>query len=143
MTDEELIRLSREAGLLIEKLNQLNRRAGIELYDIAKFGVSNRRRIWVSWVALALDILLTAAMAVGGLLLHSTAEQTQTNTKRIEYNQTIQRQKALCPLYQLFLDSESPQGRAAAPDKLAYDKAFKVIHEGYDALDCKTLLKKK
>jgi hypothetical protein len=50
--------------------------------------------------------------------------------------QTTQRQKALCPLYQVFLDSKSPEGRAAAPDPLKYDHAFKVIQEGYDALEC-------
>ncbi|MGW6790069.1 hypothetical protein [Streptomyces chartreusis] len=102
---------------------------GEQFVSLAKLGRTNRRMIW----ALIISFVLTLTM-VGGWGLALT--RIDNLTQRLDVAQTDTRAKAWCPLYTLLLESESPEARAAAEDPEAYDHAFDVIRDGYDALHC-------
>jgi hypothetical protein len=114
---------------LMDKVHKLAQDEGIQFTTLAKKAHETRVLAVVAITGLILDVVLTFAMAFGGW-------QLKHLTNRLDVAQTTTRQKALCPLYQVFLDSESPAGRKAAPDPVKYDHAFKVIREGYSALEC-------
>ena len=96
----------------------------------------NRRLIFFVIAGGALDILLTVVISFALAGMNANTERIDALTQRLDTAQTVQRQKALCPLYQIFLDSKSAAGRAAAPDPAKYDHAFVVIADGYKALEC-------
>jgi hypothetical protein len=95
------------------------------------------------------------ALAVGGAVLTLVCVilvflviGQRANTDRIDKiatqtlaTQTAQRQRALCPLYGIFVDSKSAEGRARSADPEQYDHAFEVIEEGYRFLECDQYLK--
>lgn len=83
----------------------------------------------VAAVAVPAAVLLSAAAAVGAYL---TARDVAAQNDRIEET----RADVLCPLYDVFLQSDTPQRRAAADDPEAYDAAMGVIRAGADTLHC-------
>jgi hypothetical protein len=117
------------AEALLGEAERLGQETGGQIVKLARTSRTNRRLIWMTVGGFALDIALTIAVAIGAL-------QIGTLTHRLDVAQTVQRQKALCPLYQVFLDSKSPAARKAAEDPIKYDHAFKVIQDGYDVLGC-------
>lgn len=46
------------------------------------------------------------------------------------------RSKVLCPLYAVFLQSDTPEARARAADPEVYDAALDVIRAGAETLHC-------
>jgi hypothetical protein len=119
---------------LAEQIRTLGRDTGDQFVTLAHWAKANRRLIWALGVSLVLDLVLTFALAWDTVRVDSL-------THRIDVAQTTQRQKALCPLYGLFLSSENPKSRAAYPEgPAAYDRAFGVIKQGYNALDCTSYL---
>lgn len=139
-SDAKLQELISVGTQLLGQISEFAEKSGIQFVSLAEKTRSNRRAIAVMAVSLALDILLTLAMVFSQLQINRTDHQITALTDRLDKAQTTQRQKALCPLYQLLLDSKSDAGRAAAPDKKAYDHAFSVIQSGYDALDCSSFI---
>lgn len=133
--DERLAQVATLAKALANELETLGVDTGGQIVALSRTARTNRRLIWMTVGGFALDIALTVAVAVGAI-------QVGSLTHRLDVAQTTQRQKALCPLYQVFLDSESPAGRKAAPDPVQYDHAFKVIRDGYEVLECKTYIGK-
>lgn len=131
---EKLDRLIRTAGELDREIEELADKSGTQFTSLAKTARRNRMMIQALGVSLVLDVMLTVVMAVFGVQLTSL-------TDRLDTTQTTQRQRALCPLYGVFLDSKSDAGRKAAPDPDKYDHAFEVIADGYRVLGCAEFLK--
>lgn len=135
-TGDRLTQLTDVARELLEEITDLKEEGGEQFVSLAKRARSNRRMIWAVIVGCVLDVLLTVAFGIGLFQVTNNADRIDQLTKRLNVAQTTQRQKALCPLYQIFLDSKSPRGRKAAPDPEKYDHAFEVIEDGYQVLNC-------
>jgi len=106
--------------------------------QIAHLMRASRRNRWlinVLAVSVAFDIALSAAVIYQQIRVDGI-------THRLDATVTTQRQKALCPLYQVFLDSRSARARSASPDPAKYDHAYEVIGDGYRVLDCAAVLEK-
>ncbi|WP_030777380.1 hypothetical protein [Streptomyces sp. NRRL S-920] len=131
-----LDRLASAASALLEELEALGQDAGRQFTALAKRSQRNRRMIRIVVVSLVLDVLLTAAVGFGLFQVDSNADRIDDLTQRLDVAQSETRRKAFCPLYEIFLGSKSEQGRKAAADPKAYDRAFDVIESGYRALDC-------
>lgn len=134
--DDRLAELTAAANDLIREIQQINADAGRQLVTLTQRSKANRAMIYGLAASFALDVILTVVLGVGLAALNRTSDRVSQIAQRLDVAQTVQRQKALCPLYQLFLDSKSPQGRKAAPDPQKYDRAFAVIEDGYRVLEC-------
>jgi hypothetical protein len=132
----ELEALVEAAAGINDRVQRLATDEGLQFETLAQKAHRNRMLATVAIVGLILDVLITIVLTFIGLGMQSNTDRIDALTQRLDRAQTTQRQKALCPLYQVFLDSKSPQGRAAAPDPDKYDHAFVVIKQGYDALEC-------
>lgn len=130
---DELIVL---ANALIAEVDELAGDSGKQFVSLAQRARTNRLLIMATAASVAIDLALTVILTLLGIGMQHNTDRIDSLAQRLDQAQTVQRQKALCPLYQIFLDSKSPQGRAAAPDPQKYDHAFVVIRQGYDALDC-------
>jgi hypothetical protein len=126
--------LIRTAVELNRKIETIALESGSQFVSLARTARRNRMMIWTATIGVALDILLTVVITIFGIQLTSL-------TNQLDATQTTQRQRALCPLYGIFLDSKSAAGRKAAPDPKKYDHAFEVIQQGYRVLGCAEYLK--
>lgn len=133
----ELVGVGRE---LIARIDQLTDNQGNQLISLSKTARTNRRFITVIGVGFALDVLITVAMILYGVQLNGNSSRLDELTHRLDVSQTTTRQQVLCPLYQLFRDSRSPEGRKRAVDPEDYDRAFDVIEKGYDVLNCEVFI---
>lgn len=124
------------AETLIAEVDELAKDSGTQFVSLAKRAQTNRRMITIVIVGGLLDLVLSVVMIFAMIGIQQNTNRIDALTQRLDTAQTTQRQKALCPLYQIFLDSKSAAGRAAAPDPKKYDHAFVVIQQGYDALEC-------
>lgn len=122
------------ANSLMEEVEELAAGSGRQFVNLARTAKINRRLIWFTIVGGIVQLFTVVVLAF-------TVIGVVENTQRLDTQQTTQRQRALCPLYGIFMDSKSPEGRAAAPDKEKYDHAFEVIAEGYAVLECDRYLK--
>lgn len=134
--DDRLARLTELAQTLVEEVQELAEGSGQQLVTLTKRARSNRRMIRVVAASVALDVALTAAMGFGLVQVDNNADRIDSLTHRLDVAQTETRRGAFCPLYEIFLSSRTAQGRKAAEDPKAYDRAFKVIEDGYEALRC-------
>lgn len=125
--EERLVSLDTEAAALTKSVNRLTE--ALKRY---------RRFMIALGVSFALDIALTAT---GFYVIHSL-ENTNHRLKATVARQNTQTNKAFCPLYGLFLSLDTPAARKALPpDQLAdHDRQFKVIRDGYAALECRPTL---
>lgn len=134
MTNPEIEQLTQAAIELVAKVNELNKDAGTELVSLTNRTRWNRNMIWALTASFILDIALTITMALGFL-------QIQHNSDSIAKIQATTQSQVLCPLYQQFINADTPKSRELArvngQDMKARDEAFRVIHHGYDVLGCK------
>ena len=142
MTDEqpdsESAELTRAAAELTARIGQLTGESTNQFVELAQASRTNRRLIIALAISFALDIALTITMVIGVASIKHNSERIGAVTRRLDIAQTTGRTAVLCPLYKLFLDSQSPRARAAYPQgPAAYDRAFKVIRDGYNTLDCR------
>jgi len=133
---EDIAHLAENAEQLLAKVALLTGDTGDSLVGIAKYGRRNRRMIWAVAISIALDLFLTLLVSGVLIITRDNSQRVEQVTSRLDYAQTTQRQKALCPLYEIFISSDTPAARDAAPDKPRYDHSFMVIREGYNALKC-------
>lgn len=134
---EELARLTAVAYELVDNVNKLNRDSGKQLVTLTHRAKRNRQMIWMLIGSFLVDVVLTILLAAGFVSVNDNANKIESVTTRLDMSQTIGRQRALCPLYQIFLDSKSDAGRKRSPQgPEAYDRAFKTIEDGYNALEC-------
>lgn len=122
-----------QANELIERVNALVGGTGDQMVSLAQTAKRNRRMIWVLWVGFVLDIALTVAMSFGFVTLHSVAS-------RVDETQRLTQTQVLCPLYQQFINSDTPAARALAAengqDMTRRAEAFRVIRQSYAVLNC-------
>lgn len=136
-----LQRLISMATELTEEVDELARESGEQFTSLARTARKNRMMIWALSGSLILDVVITVVLGiVSAGVVNNTHKIDQFSQQQAE-QQTDQRRRALCPLYGIFVDSKSPEGRAAAPDKAKYDHAFEVIEDGYKVLGCAAFLK--
>lgn len=132
-TNEDIQELTRLAAELLNKIDTLASGTGDQMVELAKSTKRNRMLIWILWVGFALDIMLTVAMAIGGVALVNVTDQVNSQ-------QELTRKEVLCPLYQIFVNSDTPAARerakAAGQDMKARDEAFKEIKRSYTVLKC-------
>ena len=125
---DRLTELTDAAERLVEGVNALNREAGGQLTSLAVTAKRNRQMIWGLVVSISLDLLLTAFV----IFLADKVNDTQEVT----------RAEVLCPLYQQFINADTPAARErakqAGQDLKAREEAYKVIREAYAVLNCKT-----
>jgi hypothetical protein len=137
---DDLTALVRTATELLGSLDRMKQEMGDQLVVLANQGRTNRRMIW----ALGVSFVLIAAMIVAMLFALERSNRNARNieklTDRIHAAQTVDRQRGLCPLYKLFIDSQSPEARERSVDPEQYDAAFRVIHKGYNDLNCQQFL---
>lgn len=137
MTNDDIADLTTAAEKLVEKVNAINVATGETIVGLAVAAKRNRRMIWALSVSMALTLVLIVFVGVGLKGVNDNSHRLDQVTMRLDAAQTEGRQKALCPLYSLFISAKSDQARAANPGgPAAYDKAFKVIEEGYTGLHC-------
>lgn len=129
----EIQELTRLAGELIQRLDRLAGGTGDQLVTLAKAQQHNRRMIWALALSILLDVALTITMAIGLSFVNDLATKVDTA-------QQLTQTQVLCPLYQQFVNADTPAGRALAKkngqDMKARDEAFRVIHNSYDVLGC-------
>lgn len=124
------------AEQLISEIEDLAHDSGKQFVSLAKRAKVNRMLITVTAASVLIDLIITVVLTMVGIGWQHNTDRIDSLAQRLDTQQTVQRQKALCPLYQIFLDSKSAAGRKAAPDPEKYDHAFVVIKQGYDALQC-------
>jgi hypothetical protein len=138
---DRLDRLINLATALNAEVGDLAQNSGRQFVSLARTARTNRLMIWIVVGGGVLDLILTVALGFTVTGMVRNAQRVDALTQRLDMAQTTQRQKALCPLYGIFLDSKSPEGRKAAPDPNKYDHAFVVIRDGYKVLECDKYLK--
>ena len=134
--DDRKTELAALAAQLIAEVDELSRDSGNQFVSLAKRARTNRLLIIATAASVLIDLVITVILAIIGAGMQQNTNRIDALTQRLDTAQTTQRQNALCPLYQIFLDSKSAAGRKAAPDPQKYDHAFTVIADGYKALDC-------
>jgi len=139
--DDRMERLITLAERLVQEIDEFTKAGGEQFVSLAQRARTNRRLITLAIGSIILDLVITAVLSVGWVQVVNNDHRITGLTERLDVAQTVQRQKALCPLYQLLLDSKSAAGRKAAPDPVAYDHAFVVIESGYQALECSDFIK--
>jgi hypothetical protein len=121
---------------LLGEVTELADESGVQFVHLAQRARTNKRMIFWLTISVAFDIALSVLLGFGYGLLNDSNAQISTLTARLNTSQTVQRQRALCPLYTLFLSGDTPKARAAAPDKAKFDESYAVVGQGYAALDC-------
>jgi hypothetical protein len=135
-SDARLEELISVGARLLGEIESFTREGGTQFVTLARAHRADRRAIWLIGASLVLDLVLTAVMAFGWVQVSNNQHSIANVNSRIDYSQTVERQKVLCPLYQLLVDSKSAAGRAASPDPKEYDHTYAVVQQGYDALGC-------
>lgn len=104
-----------------------------ELDSLTRRSVANRRMVIMVIAGLILDVSLTIIVAL-------TVIGVTSNSNTINELVRLQHDSALCPMYQLFIDSDTPAGRESARqrgnDMAEREKLFNVIRASYAALNC-------
>lgn len=136
MTENEersLNELTAAARTLSTSLTELNRDAADKIIVLMRLGRSNRRMIVALALSFTFDMILTVLLAFGFVQIGETQSQIQDV-------RTVERRDALCPLYEQFVNADTPKGRELAKrngqDLERRDEAFRVIRRGFDALQC-------
>jgi hypothetical protein len=123
---DKIAALTEAAEELVLNINALNRETGGTLVSLSLRAKRNRRIIWALAVSLFLDVTLTIFMV--------------NLAYKVDEAQQLTRNQVLCPLYQQFVNSDTPaareRARVARQNLEARDEAFRVIRKSYDALEC-------
>lgn len=129
--------LTEQARNLVSEINKLNSDTGTKLEVVTKRQRRNTKVMVLVLLSFLADIIVTLVL---GFTIHATAENTDKVdkiTQRLDYQQDVTRKKVLCPLYQLFVDSRSEEGRKAyAKGPAEYDRVFNQIQDSYNAINC-------
>lgn len=129
--------LTEQAGELVAQINHLNAGTGVEVEGLNKKVRRSQKMMILIGVSLVANLVLTVTVA---FTVRSTVENTDkvdTVTQRLDYQQDVTRKQVLCPLYQIFVDSKTEQGRQAYPKgPKAYDENFAIIEKSYNVIQC-------
>lgn len=131
-TREQLDKLRSDADALTTAVNSLN----VTAQQITRRTRRSETVILALVVSFILDIALTTFVVIGLNRLDSTTTAVQAT----QANGLVVRQKVLCPLYQLFLNSYSVKVRDSPtlnPRGPAwYDNAYATLRSGNQLLNC-------
>ncbi|MCA1839910.1 MAG: hypothetical protein LC723_06215 [Actinobacteria bacterium] len=134
---QRLEALSETAHELVQEVNKLNAETNTRVAGVNKRLHRNQKIMWMIIASFIVDIGVTGTVAWAVHTASNATHGVRQVTDRLDNSQQVQRRKVLCPLYQAFKDSKSEKARQAfAKGPKAYDKVFKVIDEGYVALNC-------
>src|SRR3954469_17851482 len=100
MTEDQesrIAELTDAAEDIVTSINQLNSETGTQLVSLAVRARRNRMMIWLLAFSLALDVFLTVFM------VHLTL--------KVDQAQQLTHSQVLCPLYQQFINSDTPKAR--------------------------------
>ncbi len=110
-----------------------------ELTKLSRLGKVNRILAIITFLA------VIALAAVSAFLINTNMRLNEV-TSKLDREVTVHRVEALCPLYQLFVNADTPQARENAKtrgdDLVARDAAFSSIKKSYATLKCEELLGK-
>lgn len=133
VTEQEIRELTLQAKALVNKIDDLVGGTGTQMIHLSKTARTNRRMIWALIFSCTLELILT-------VLVGYNLVRVVDNSNSIREIQTSQRRDALCPLYQQFINADTPKAREAAKangqDLETREHAFQVIRNGYAALNC-------
>lgn len=105
-----------------------------ELAELVERSRVNRKLIVIVAAGFVLDIILTLVM---GLVI----AQVSRNADRIDAVVQVQHDSALCPLYKIFIEGDTPANRKRAAeqgqDMAARARAFVTIRDSYAKLNCR------
>jgi hypothetical protein len=144
MTDQEsekLDQLLTQAQLLTDQFAVIAKDSGRQFTSLAHTARRNRMMIWALAVGGAVLTLVCVILVFLVIGQRSNTDRIDKIATETQTTQIAQRQRALCPLYGIFVDSKSAEGRARSADPEQYDHAFEVIEEGYSFLGCDKYLK--
>lgn len=123
---------------LVAQVSRLSHDSAEQYVQVAKVAKRARFLSMLTAVSIILLALLMAGLGFGMAELNQNSDNINLLAKEVQAKQKLTEEEALCPLYNLFLISKSPERRAQHPaGPKAYDEAFEVIQDGYDALGCK------
>lgn len=98
----------------------------VELNQLTRSGRLTRM------IVISVSVIVFIVMVIGATQIYSL--------KRLDDVVTIQHDSALCPLYQIFINADTPAARDAAikrgDDMSQRDRAFTTIRQSYNALNC-------
>lgn len=135
---EELIQA---ASRLTDEAAQLAGDKGAQITRLSRAARQNRLMILGVIGGGILDVVLTIVLAVVGAGVVGNNNRIDGLTQNLQRQQTDQRQRALCPLYGLIREGNTPAARKAAPDKERFDHTVEIITQGYKVLGCDKYLK--
>lgn len=138
---DRIQRLINMAVELTGEVEELARDSGHQFTSLARATRQNRLMLWGVITGGVLDVILTIVLIMVGLGQVENTDRIDKLSQQTADTQQAQRQRALCPLYGIFRDSKSEEGRKRSPDPEKYDHAFEVIEEGYLFLECDKYLK--
>jgi hypothetical protein len=122
----------------IRRLDESVRRANDvrdELDDVVKMTKKNKLLIRGVIIGLTCEVILLCVMILLGV-------QATNNTNQINRLVKVQHDSALCPLYRIFIESDTPENRARAAaqgqDMAQRAQQFAIIRRSYAALKCAT-----
>lgn len=139
--DQERVEALIQAAMeLNQNVAAMANESGSQFVSLARTARHNRILIIATIGSLFLDLAITVVLALVGMTAVNNSERINDFAQAQAEQATEQRKRALCPLYGIFLDSKSEQGRKAAPDPAKYDHAFEVIEDGYRVLGCDKFL---
>ncbi|MFE6223058.1 hypothetical protein [Streptomyces sp. NPDC057854] len=136
MPVDQTERLIAQADRLIAAMESIADRSGIRISTVEERQQKQRRMVLALGIAFGLIfIMLIAVILMGADMRHQAQE-----IERIQDRVTGQ---VLCPLYQQFINADTPKAREAAKrtgqDLEVRDRAFAVIRQGYQTLDCENV----
>lgn len=126
-------RLIAKADQLIVAMEAIANQSGIKVAALEVRQKKQRRFVAGLAAAFVLIFGLTIAIILVGLGVQHQADEIAN----VQEKTTAE---VLCPLYQQFINADTPRARqaaeAAGQDLKVRDHAFKVIRDGYRALEC-------
>ena len=146
MSDEDANRFERAATELTTVVRGLREdiardiaRAETVRNDLAKLTKSGRLTRLIVIVQSVIIVLILC----GGVVLISTNSKLNAVVAQLNDVVRVQHDSALCPLYQIFINADTPAAREAAAkrgdDMAERDKAFTTIRQSYAALNCQAV----
>ncbi|GGR57295.1 hypothetical protein GCM10010282_57830 [Streptomyces roseolus] len=136
MPTDQTERLVAQADRLIAAMESIADKSGIRIATVEERQQKQRRIV----LALGISFAMTFVMLIAVLLIGVGMRQQARDIERIQDRVTGE---VLCPLYQQFINADTPKAREAAKrtgqDMEVRDRAFTVIRQGYKTLDCENV----
>lgn len=125
--------VAKESGIRISTVEERVEQRELEAAALVERQKELRRMTVALIVAFVLIVTANAGIVLLGLGVREQAREVENIQEKVTG-------EVLCPLYQQFINSDTPRARAiakaAGQDMKVREHAFAVIREGYKTLDC-------